>query len=474
MRYKTIIQQVINDIEMGKLTKGCRMPSLRNMANLCNVSITTVQRAFYQLEEMGWLRAKPQAGFFVTSPLVETQAPELPQFASQAIQVSNTHPPSVPFSNQASGPLGVSQLAPQLVPYDGFRRCINRAILQLSDALHFYPDPSGLAKLRLALSKQFLAYGFPFSAEDLVITNGCIDAIRIGVETTTQAGDAIAISSPCFNGIIDLLSSLNRKVVEIPCLSDGIDLDQFECHLKAKTVQAGVFSTSHMNPQGTSLSPQQKQRLAQLANEYRIPVIEDDIYIETAYAKTTPFPTKYWDTQGYVLWCGSVSKTLSAGLRIGWCLPGQFKEAYQTRLNKAQLGIGVPMQAALAEFIASGQYHKHIQTMRLVIRQQVLEYKQFIAECFPDTTRISSPEGGFVLWLQLPDICPQIFATKIQQSNIDIRLGENFSSLPLYKDCIRINCGWPLDETVKGILMTLAQLVNASKPQITSLESEKS
>ncbi len=460
MRYKKIVEQVISDINSGKLARGSRMPSLRQMAALQHVSLTTVQNAFHQLEELGWLLAKPQAGFYVSAPLINVSIPSLPQFSSRPVTLEEKT--SRNASEIPPGPLGTSQLSPDLVPYEAFKRSMRRAIKNLRTDFHFYPEPSGSKQLKDAVSAQFFKYGFPFHSDDLVITNGCIDAVRFALETTTKPGDSIAISSPCFNGIIDLLSALGRKVIEIPCLPDGIDLDQFERHAKNGTVQAGLFSTSHMNPQGISLTAKQKQRLAQIANQLKIPVIEDDVYIELGHAKTPPLPAKYWDEGGYILWCGSISKTLSAALRIGWCIPGQYKAKYIYASTIARLGVNMPIQAAVADFISSGQYNKHISAIRLCLKQQLMDYRAFVVDKFPAKTAVSAPEGGMVLWLQFPNLCTKKFEVQLMNAEIDIRLGASFSTLPLYKDCVRINCGWPLSDDIKSQLIELARIVNES------------
>lgn len=458
MKYKSIIEQIICDIENGKLPQGHRMSSLRKMAILQNVSITTIQNAFHALEELGWLIAKPQAGFFVTRPLIGAETPVMPQFASRAVEIEKRLD-RVDFKNSTFvGPLGISQLASHLVPYEAFKRSVRRVMNQSNDDIHFYPSPNGEPALKKAICHQFMQYGFPFLADQIVITNGCIDAIRISLETVTKRGDAVAISSPCFSGLIDLLAELGRKVVEIPCLPDGIDLDQFEQHIKRGKVQAGLFSTSHMNPQGISLSTKQKQSLAKLANYYEIPVIEDDVYLELGHQKTTPLPAKYWDSNGYILWCGSISKTLSAGLRIGWCLPGRFQESYTRKSYNSNLGVSNLMQAAVADFISTGQYNKHIQATRVLLRQQVLAYRSFVAQVFPADTATSSPEGGVVLWIQIRSLDSDKFIELVAKTNIDIRFGCNFTTLPLYKDCIRINCGYPLDISVQDQLTKLANL----------------
>ncbi len=460
MRYKAIAEQIIEDIRSGKLAHGSRMPSLRKMSDLQGVSLTTTLNCYHMLEELGWIVAKPQSGFYISRPLAEQATPELPQFKSQLREIS-TQESAITYrpGTYEPGPLGISQINPELMPTEALQRSLKRGIKRLDLDIHAYPDRQGLRRLRYALEQHFSGYGFPFQANELVITNGCIDAVRIGLEAVSQPGDGIAISSPCFSGLLELLAGLDRRVVEIPCTPEGIDLEQFEHHLKQGTIKAGLFSTSHMNPQGISMSPQQKQALAELANQYQIPVIEDDIYMELGHGKVMPLPAKYWDRGGYVLWCASISKTLTAGFRLGWCLPGRFLPSYLRLHGISHFGVSTPIQSAIADFISTGQYQSHLNKVRNQLRQNIRDYTQLLVERLPACSRISQPEGGMVIWLQIPGLDSKALWQQACNTGLDLRVGPAFTTLPLYQDCLRINTGWPLDDKVVLLLEEMVKLI---------------
>lgn len=467
MRYKAIAEQIISDIRQGVRAPGVRMPSLRSMTKLYGVSMTTVLNCYRLLEELGWIVAKPQSGFYVTLPLSEQKTPQPPLFQSRLTDPGLQRPTLVNSTiNPGPGPLGISQICPALLPTEALQRSLRRGVQRLSQRLHQYPARQGEASLREALANHFLGYGFPLPAQDLVITHGCMDAVRLALQATTERGDAVAISSPCFSGLLELLAVLERKVVEIPYTLEGIDMVQLEQHLQNGTVKAGLFSTSHMNPQGTSLSPVQKQTLAALAEKYRTPIIEDDVYMELGYDKVTPLPAKHWDNAGYILWCGSVSKTLTAGYRVGWCLPGRFI-AQVVRLNEiSHYGVNTPIQAGLADFILTGQYYSHLQKTRIRLSQHMRQYRNRVAELLPANIALSNPTGGMVLWVQVPGLNSDELLSVARQHNLSIRVGSHFSTLPLYGDYFRINTGWPLDDDTDESrlantqLDTLARLVN--------------
>lgn len=444
MRYKMIVEQIITDIREDKLSMGQRMPSLRQLASQHQVSITTALNSYRHLEARGWLVARPQSGFFVASPNIQIKQPIQPQFVSRPAIIAEAA--NSINAEHISGPLGISQLAPHFLPADALERSIKRGMRSMGGRVHLYPDPQGLHALRHAVATHFTESGFPMSADEPIITGGCIDAVRLALEATTKPGDGVAISSPCFNGLLELLSCLSLKVVEIPSTKEGIDLAQLEAHIKNGDVSAGLFNSSHMNPQGTSLSAKQKQALAELANRYEVPIVEDDIYAELAFDNNMPLPVKSWDKNGYVLWCGSVSKTLSAGFRLGWCLPGRFKENMVRQHGAKHLGHNTVVQSGLADFIRSGQYKRHVNTTRRLLIEHICAYRKLLQSCLPADAAISQPSGGMVLWVQVPRLNADQLYIDANKQGIDIRAGSFFTTRRLYRDCFRINAGWALTD----------------------------
>ncbi|WP_085299959.1 aminotransferase-like domain-containing protein [Cognaticolwellia mytili] len=491
MRYIDLAEMCIEDISSGILRQSSRMPSLRTFRKQHLVSMSTALNCYQYLESLGWIVAKPQSGYFVCGQRTINEKPELVAFKSimtapklpvverykaddSVDNFSSSH--SLHYSARCSvnkaivGPLGVARISTDFIPLDKLQNSFRRALKRQGSNISFYPDVQGEKILRDSLSTHFKSYDFHIASDELLITNGCMDAIRTALEICTEIGDAVAISSPCFNGLLDMLAALGRKVVEIPSTEQGIDLVQLEQHMKSKQIKAGLFCTSHMNPQGISMTALQKQHLAQLAQNYKIPIIEDDVYIELAHDKVMPLPAKHWDKQGYILWCGSVSKTIAAGYRLGWCWPGRFAEQYLQRRKYCNQGVSSPVQLALADFISNGDYAKHLKKLRIVIQQQTLSYQRYLTKNLPAASKISSPSGGFVLWIQVPNLNGAKLLKQASQHNIDLRIGEQFTTRDLYQDYFRLNTGFTIternnknsgnQEEVDKQLKTLMSLIN--------------
>jgi DNA-binding transcriptional MocR family regulator len=447
MKYKYIAEQIISDIQSEKLAHGQRLPSLRKLTKQLNISMTTALNSYRRLEQMGWIVTYPRSGFFVSAPLSKGNIPRQPQFRSTSRPASAG---LISGNNQngnfSAGPLGISQLCPSHMPLLSLKRSIKRTVHGGDEYLHTYSDPQGIHILRRAIAEHFCGNGFALGAEDLCISSGCMDAIRMALLVTTKPGDAVGISSPCFNGLLKLLASMSRRVVEIPCNSDGIDLEQLKQKFEDREIQAGLFSSSFMNPHGLSLSTAQKQKLAELANKYRVPIIEDDVYGELGYDNIFPLPIKYWDTKGYVIWCSSVSKTLSNGLRLGWCSPGRYLEACIDVCTSERAGQNGLMQASLADFINSGQYQSNLQHIRKKVLANVFAYRRLLLKNLPRGSAVSAPEGGLVLWVQVPGLDGIKLRALTDALQIDVRFGAQFTTRKLYRDCFRLNLGWGLSE----------------------------
>jgi len=470
MKYKSIAKQFVADIQSQKLLPGQRLPSLRQLTKQLDISMTTALNSYRSLEEMGWVVTYPKSGFFVATPISDNNTPHQPQFHSTSKSLVRHfeigHNTSGHFN---SGPFGVSQISPTHKPLSSLKRSIKRTIQRGDELLNSYADPQGVSALRNAIAEHYSAKGFAMAANDLFISNGCMDAIRIALLVTTRPGDAVAISSPCFEGLLKLLSATARNVVEIPCNADGVDLVQLESKLQNRDIKAVLLSSSYMNPHGISLSIQQKQKLAGLANKHRVPIIEDDVYSDLCHTKAFPLPIKYWDTNGYVLWCSSFSKSLASGLRLGWCYAGKRLDACIDLSTTESLSQNGLIQASVADFLESGEFRKHLHSVGKRLFSNAHAYRHFLLQNLPKGSAISNPGGGLVLWVQVPKLNDTKLRRDLDERKIDIRFGAQFTTRKLYRDCFRINIGWELNQqydskrTIKQALLELTQCVHNSQ-----------
>lgn len=171
-------------------------------------------------------------------------------------------------------------------------------------------------------------------------------------------------------------------------------------------------------------------------------------------------PAKAFDDRGNVLLCGSFSKTLAPGYRVGWIAPGRLQEAVERRKFAHVVASPSPTQMAIAEYLSEGGYERHLRRLRRALAVQSERYRAAIADAFPPGTRISRPQGRFVLWVEL---APGFDAVDLQQRALErgvaVAPGSIFSARPRFGHCLRISTGHPWSSRIERAITTLGELI---------------
>lgn len=355
--------------------------------------------------------------------------------------------------------MGAIQLSPNLVPIESIRRSLQRALKHSKPEDFLYSDRQGHIELRKALSAHWAEDGFQISPQDTYITNGCMPALSVVIQSISRTGDSIIVPTPNFNGQLQLLAVLKRKIIEIPADTNGLDLERLEQAMQNPEAKACLLTSNYQNPLGFCLSNAEKEKIAQLAAKYQCYVIEDDIYAECTFSLKRPLPIKYWDEQGYVIYCGSISKSLSTAYRVGWfCVPERLQHLRHKFLTK-NVVVNTPLQLGLVDLIYSRAYRQHLNSLRVLLKQQIEEYRHFIINAFHGVElSINQPTGGYALWLQFPEqidsLAMYYFA---QQHGINIVPGKVFGEDQRYNNCIRLNAGHELSDQIGDAIHLLAE-----------------
>jgi DNA-binding transcriptional MocR family regulator len=227
-------------------------------------------------------------------------------------------------------------------------------------------------------------------------------------------------------------------------------------------ISAILSIPSFNNPIGSCQPQLHRKALVDLANKADIPIIEDDLYGDLAFNEERPWVIKHHDTEDRVLLCGSFSKSMGPGLRIGWISPGR----YYDKVIAAKLGSTYAsptlMQVAVAEFLKNGGYDRHLRAMRKACKERLQTYRKIITEFFPSDSQVSDPKGGFLLWLELAE---RHDAWEIYRKSL--RMGISVAPGPLFtangngmSHHIRLNSGLPVTERSVTALKTVARLLN--------------
>lgn len=473
-KYQEVARQLEDKLRLGLLVAGDKLPSVRILSEELKVSINTVQQAYYSLEADGLVEARPGSGYYARPPVQRlpdvSRSTQLPVTAPLAnspdrelllatIVRQQNLPGWLPFS--------MSVPAPDLLPVAKLTKALQQAQREMPNAGTSYDDMQGNAALRRQIARYALFWGGQLTDDELVTTEGCTPALALCLKALTRPGDTVAVESPAYFGILNIALSLGLNVLELPiCNEAGVDLDALDEHLRAKRVQVCLFVPNFSNPGGSCMPDAQKQRLVQMLETYQIPLIEDDLYGDLHFASHRPKPCKAYDRSGLVLWCGSVSKTLAPGYRVGWVAPGRYLNKV-IQLKRYQAGISPGLtQQAVANFLANDRYELHLRRLRQTLQTNCQHYQRAIRTYFPESTRISTPQGGFALWVELePDVNTLHLCEDLLPHKISIMPGNIFTLQPKYMHCMRLSYGLPYTEQVEAGLKQIGRSITARQPQ---------
>jgi DNA-binding transcriptional MocR family regulator len=444
---------------------GDKLPSVRVLSEEYGISMGTAFQAYYHLEGKGLVEARPKSGYYVRFNF--RRMPGLPRMAEPgtvASEVSVREMIMEVFRKISSDDLiNFSIASPPigLLPVAKLNKMLVRA---MRSSVHHgiqYEDIRGNPELRGQLAKLAFNWGGKFTAGDVVVTAGCMEALVVSLRAVTRPGDTVAIEKPTYFGIFQLIEQLGLKVVEIPTdPTNGLEPDHLAAAIKRFPIRACVFVPSFSNPLGGCMPDEKKKALVELITRHRIPLIEDDIYGELYFGRHRPKTCKTYDKEGWVLHCSSISKSLAPGYRVGWVFPGRHMEEV-VRLKQVYTITGTSItQMAIAHYLSMGRYEYHLKKLRKALHTQCLRYLQGIMQHFPEHTKVSRPQGGFVLWVELDKkLNAYLLYQEAFKHGISVAPGQLFSAQKQFGNCLRISYARPWGTEVEEGLKTLGRLV---------------
>ncbi|MFL5789721.1 MAG: PLP-dependent aminotransferase family protein [Flavisolibacter sp.] len=468
-KYLQIAESIEKMIQDEILKIGDRLPSIRILSEEYGISMGTAFQAYYYLEGKGLIESRPKSGYYVR--FNNKRFPGIPSATVNEPVISDVSVDDIVAQVykhiSAKDVINFSIAVPSIdmLPAARLNKSVMHALRNSKTHCLHYEDGQGNAELRKQVARLSFNWRGKISADDVVITAGCMEALVMSLKAVTEPGDAVAIENPTYFGILQLMQNLGLKVVEIPSDAEtGVDISQLESAIKKFNIKACVFIPSFCNPTGSCMPDENKKRLVELITRFKIPLIEDDIYGEMYFGKSRPKTCKSYDKEGWVLYCSSISKSLAPGYRIGWCIPGKFISKVQQLKMMHSITSPTLTQAAIAHFLSIGRYDYHLKNLRKELHTQCLRYVQGIIQFFPEDVKVSRPQGGFVLWIELhKDINSYKLYQEAMKHHISIAPGQIFSSKGNYRNCIRIGFGQKYNAEIEYGLRVLGELVRKSK-----------
>jgi DNA-binding transcriptional MocR family regulator len=304
-----------------------------------------------------------------------------------------------------------------------------------------YEDPCGLRDLRAEIARRLITVGCAVTPDEIVVTNGCCEALILALQCLTSPDDLVAVESPMYYGFLASLETMGVRTIEIPTLPEtGICLEALELALNTHPIKAVISILNFNNPLGSRVSEARKRRLVDMCKDRGVALVEDNLYGDISFEKRIPEVAKSFDRDGNVIHCSSFSKTLAPGMRIGWCVPGKWLDRIQSRKMATNIACATLPQMVLAEFLAEGGYDHHLRRLAREYRHRTDWLRAVVLDSFPEGTRVTRPSGGFVLWVEMPTgIDSMDVYEKAVQCGFSIAPGCAFSATNKFRHCIRLN-----------------------------------
>jgi DNA-binding transcriptional MocR family regulator len=464
--YQKIANTIQEQIFSETLKIGDKLPSIRAFQKLHNVSMNTIKQAFLELESKSLIESRPKSGFYVS----KTSNRKLLIPSMNKLKLSEEKITSEDLITKVFDSLSDKDITrfsigvpdPGLLPIAKLNKGLAKVVRNLAESGTSYEPVQGSANLRRNVAKWAIVLEGKLTEDDFVTTSGAMNAIFNCLMAVTKRGDTIAIESPVYFGIIQVAQNMGLNIIELPTHpTTGVDLEALKKVIHK--VDVCCFMSNFSNPLGSLMPDEHKKELVKLLTHHNIPLIEDDLYGNLFFGTVRPKPCKYYDEAGIVMWCGSVSKTLAPGYRVGWVAPGKFKDKIIRQKMAHTVCMPSLYQEVIADFLEHGRYDHHLRNLRSTLYTNALQFQRTIEDHFPENTKISQPQGGSFLWLELDkSIDTAVLYDKAIQQKIGFAPGRIFTQHDQYNNCMRLNFGLEWKEKVELDLKRLGQLVKNS------------
>lgn len=464
-KYEQVARKISEQIAQGIYKTGDRLPSIRHLSEQMGFSISTIQEAYLLLEQRGFTEVRPKSGHFVTQQQKRLlDLPVIPEYSAKPKETSTWAKVfHVLYQAESSDALYLGRAVPNLSV--GTLKPLQRSLAALTRRGELrglsYDYIFGCDELRRQITRLAVDSGCNLSADEVIITSGCQEALASSLRALTSPGDTVIVDSPSFYGSLQAIEACGLKTLELPTHPErGISLTALELAFEQWPVKACLITPTFNNPLGYTMPDERKARLVELLNRFDVPLIEDDIYGDLSYDMPRPRTVKSFDREGRVILCSSFSKSLAPGLRVGWVAPGRYASRVMHMKYISSMSSATLPQLAVADFIARGGYDRHLKKMRSQYKRGRDYLLEWITRYFPEGTRVSHPNGGYLLWVELPpNVDSMALTTRAMEQGVGVAPGELFSSTGKFTHHIRLNyADCPNAKMEKGVKM-LGKLV---------------
>jgi 2-aminoadipate transaminase len=328
-------------------------------------------------------------------------------------------------------------------------------------------SPYGYLPLRRYLLDEATKAGIARANDDLIITNGCQQALdllaRVFMTGKSEENRSVVVEDPVYHGLIRVFSRAGANIISVPMDDAGIDLTALQDMVEQHRPRLLVITPSFQNPTGATLPLARRERILDLAQRFGLIIMENDIYSELRY-QGDPLPTlKELDESGNTILLRSYSKVSFPGLRVGWVIAprpviARLAEAKQiSDLHSDQLS-----QAVLLRFAESGELARHLARTRHEGARRLQALLRSCARYLPAGATFTRPEGGMNLWIELPaPLTAEALLSRVEERGVNFLPGRYFSARRAHPRGLRISFGGLSPEQIARGIQILGEAATA-------------
>ncbi|MGH8078344.1 MAG: PLP-dependent aminotransferase family protein [Lysobacter sp.] len=472
--YERLAERLRRQIQRGLLRAGDRLPSLRRLGHEQRVSVATAVEAYMHLEREGLIEARARSGYYVRSPSASA-----PRGLATARSTRTPQPMRNPallgvldvLGREKLLPMHAATPSPELLPGAALAAATMRALRRDPAKALGYAVPQGLAELRLHIARRYAQCGVDVDPDEVIVTAGAMEAISLALRTVTRAGDVVLLETPTYYGLLQAVAALGLRVIEVPNRPGlGIDAARVPELLERHAVRAAVLVPNFNNPSGSLTGDADKRAVVAACAAHDVVIIEDDLYGELAYSGERPAPLRRFDDgaatgSGHVITCGSFSKMLAPGLRVGWMLGSRWTAELLRAKCFSTVATATLPQLAIIEYLTQHDFDRALRRLRRELATNAQRYREAIVHHWPQGTRVSEPAGGMALWLELPSqLEGQALFEAALARGIGTLPGHLFSNRGDYRHHLRLSCGLQWNAQVEAALRTVGTLAQRLLP----------
>ena len=419
--YIQLRDQIRALVHGGDLRPGERIPASRELATQLGVHRTTVANAYAELESEGLINGHVGRGTFIRNDHGIRKISALPPPTSAGGNLrweslfADERGDEILTRLMQAAPSGavsfvMARPATEFFPVEELRKCSNAVWRREGTEILQFGASDGYPPLKQALVRMLRSEGYEAGDENLMITDGCQQALDLVCKAFLRPGDTVLLENPTYPGALAVFTGARARILGVPVNTDsgpgttpGVDVSAIEAVLMQNRVKMMVLTPDFHNPTGATLPVAERRRLLEIAARFQVPVIEDHIYARLRARGERVASLKQLDRSNLVIQIDSFSKIAFPGLRVGWIVaPSDVIERLRLVKQSTNLHTGHLAQSILAEYLRRGLLGRHVERTRKAYSGRLAALEHALSTHMPAGTKWTRPEGGMCVWVELP------------------------------------------------------------------------